>query len=223
MSLVLDIETSNLDPRRGVIFCVGILDDEANTIRCYGENGESERYILLRTARAISNSTEVVTFSGTRFDLPFINYRNAVHRLPKIKPDRHVDVQRLLPRQANGHPASLEKSCRRYGIDSKQTPYSDALWQRARLGDTEALSAIAQHCREDIVSLRDLYYVVIAEDNMEDNSPMEGDREYEDVPVLDDLNENVLAELDAVHQFEYGGAVKTDDPHPMEYQTEFQN
>jgi hypothetical protein len=53
---------------------------------------------------------------------------------------------------------------------------------------------------------------------------MEEDKlEVEDAPFLDDLNDNVLDELDAIRQFEYEGAVSTQDPHPMEYQKEYKN
>lgn len=196
---------------------MGIHNDRSDKTVCFGENGESERYVLHRTARSIALANElgieVVTFSGTRFDVPFLNYRNAVHRLPKVRPDKHVDIQKLLPRQDNGHPASLEKSCKRYGIGAKATPYSDELWTKARLGDREALKLIGQHCREDVLSLRDLSYVVWHEaDEMEED----------ELPFLDDLNEDVLDELDAVRQFEYEGAaaVHPDDKHPLEYVTE---
>lgn len=235
MSLFVDIETSNLDPRKGVVFCVGLLNDERQTIHCYGENGEAERYILYRVAREVAQAdatgVEVVTFSGRRFDFPFLNYRNAVHRFPKIKPAKHVDVQTLLPRQPRGYPASLEKSCKRYGISAKDTPFSESLWAAARLGDRAALKSIGQHCREDIISLRDLYYAITVEENTmefseksETNTSEKSEGVGNDLPFLDDLNEEILDELDAVHQFEYEGATThPDDPHPYEYTTDYQS
>lgn len=153
----VDIETSALKPRDGIVFCTGALDDVARVV---GGQGESERYVLLRTSSWLNKAKAIVTWSGSRFDIPFLNYRLAVHRLPRLKIQQHIDLQKFAPRQHNGHPASLEKECRRYGIEAKATPFNEAVWAAARQGNEEALASIAQHCREDIISLKELYQVM---------------------------------------------------------------
>src|SRR5687768_12380184 len=95
----IDIETTNINPREGRVITVAMLYDDADDALEVGGNGESEKYILQRTSSWLSRPLTYVGFSSSRFDIPFLNYRLKVHRLPTIRltRDNHLDLQMKLP------------------------------------------------------------------------------------------------------------------------------
>jgi uncharacterized protein YprB with RNaseH-like and TPR domain len=85
--MVLDIETSGLDPKRDFITCIGVLTE--TTLRqftapfsSFNESPSSaEKLLLSNFCASIFDEEILYTYNGETFDLPFIYERVSYHEL----------------------------------------------------------------------------------------------------------------------------------------------
>jgi uncharacterized protein YprB with RNaseH-like and TPR domain len=100
----------------------------------------------------------VITYYGTGFDIPFIRARALYWKLPftKFGYTKHKDVYYMVKRLLKIHRRSLEAATRFLGIAGKDHVEGD-IWQRARLGDPNALAYVSSHNRKDVEILEKLH------------------------------------------------------------------
>lgn len=80
--LVLDIETTGLSPNKNMIYCIGLGYQDEGRIQVhqlFAETLEEEAEILSRLNQISRRFSQVLTFNGTTFDLPFLRRRSAFH------------------------------------------------------------------------------------------------------------------------------------------------
>jgi uncharacterized protein len=142
-----DIETTGLSQRMDKITVVGIYD-----------GGEVKSYIrginLDEIVEEFSKYSLLVSFNGTRFDLPFIK-----SEFPEIEfKQLHIDL--MYPLRRIGYSGGLKNIEKLLGIprseDTEGMTGFDAvkLWRQYEKGDHEALSKLIKYNREDIVNLK---------------------------------------------------------------------
>lgn len=161
---VVDIETTGL---AGVpLFLVGVLSLGSDGVRIdqhFARRPEEEAPLLEGLLRQLSGFDGLVTFNGTRFDLPFIEARVAEHRLPRVLPRGHLD---LLPRARlrwgrtlpNCRLSTLEERVLgRPRLDDVPGSAVPALYSRFhRTGDWNSIAPVLRHNALDLVATAEL-------------------------------------------------------------------
>jgi uncharacterized protein YprB with RNaseH-like and TPR domain len=145
----LDIETTGFSLGRHAITVVGIYDGARKRSFVQGDNLED-------LPGALRRAKLLVTFNGSRFDVPFL--RKAFPRMPLDQ--IHIDV--LHPLRRLGFVGGLKAIEAEMGISRSDETSGlrgfDAirLWQAYDAGDDDALDLLLQYNMEDVVNLEPL-------------------------------------------------------------------
>ena len=145
----LDIETTGLSIGRSAVTVVGVYDGKRKRSFVQGENLED-------LPTAIRRAKLLVTFNGSRFDVPFL--RKA---FPRLAFDQiHLDV--LHPLRRLGFVGGLKSIELEMGIARSDETATlrgfDAirLWHAYEAGDDDALDLLLEYNMEDVVNLEPL-------------------------------------------------------------------
>jgi uncharacterized protein len=145
----LDIETTGLSPYAGIVTVVAVHGGGATRTFIAGENLEELPAYLGRFPI-------LVTFNGSRFDVPFLEACYPQFVPPPI----HIDLRFVLYRL--GHAGGLKRIEERLGIGDRTGVEGvsglDAvrLWQEYRRGNAAALDKLVRYNRADTVNLEPL-------------------------------------------------------------------
>jgi uncharacterized protein len=150
----LDIETTGLSPGESRITVIGI----------YLTNGQQERLVQLvgdeikdnLIMAAMQDATELYTYNGHRFDLPFINARYGID-LEKMY--YHCDLMNHCWR--NNLYGGLKKVEQCLGIERKLKEVNglEAIrlwWRYVNDYDQQALNTLLEYNKEDVINLKTL-------------------------------------------------------------------
>jgi uncharacterized protein YprB with RNaseH-like and TPR domain len=145
----LDIETTGLDIGRDAVTVVGLYDGRRKRSFVKGDNLED-------LPAALDGVRLLVTFNGSRFDVPFLR-----RAFPRMRLDQlHLDLMNPLHRI--GFWGGLKRIERRLGIQRSDETAGmgggDAvrLWSEYEAGDEDALDTLVAYNREDVVNLEPL-------------------------------------------------------------------
>ena len=145
----LDIETTGLSPYAGIVTVVTVHGGGATRSFVAGDDLEELPAYLQRFQ-------VLVTFNGSRFDVPFL-----LASFPQmIVPPAHIDLRFLLYRL--GHAGGLKRIEQRLGLGDRAGVEGidglDAvrLWQEYRRGSRSALDRLVRYNRADTVNLEPL-------------------------------------------------------------------
>lgn len=173
----LDIESSAQSDGDGALaFMIGIakLESDALVARQYLLTRPSAESALLRhLARELESATHLVTYNGKRFDVPLLQTRLDLHRLPDAFAGMaHLDLLHAV-RRARQHRRDLlpASDCRLQTAEahllrlarSNDLPGHAAsrAWERLlRHNDTTLMRAALDHNRHDVLSLAALLPVL---------------------------------------------------------------
>jgi len=152
----LDIETTGLSPYGGIVTVVTVHGGGATRSFVAGDDLE-ELPAYLGRFRVL------VTFNGSRFDVPFL-----LASFPQmIVPPAHIDLRFLLYRI--GHAGGLKRIEQRLGVGDRSGVEGvdglDAvrLWQEYRRGSPAALDRLVRYNRADTVNLEPLLHLTVTE------------------------------------------------------------
>jgi uncharacterized protein YprB with RNaseH-like and TPR domain len=152
----LDIETTGLSPYAGIVTVVTVHGAGATRTFVAGDNLEELSAYLRRFPI-------LVTFNGSRFDVPFLEACFPAFIAPPI----HIDLRFLLYRL--GHAGGLKRIEERLGVGDRTGVEGvhglDAvrLWQEYRRGSASALDRLVRYNRADTVNLEPLLELVATE------------------------------------------------------------
>jgi len=145
----LDIETTGLSPYGGIVTVVTVHGGGTTRTFVAGDDLEELPAYLGRFRL-------LVTFNGSRFDVPFL-----VAAFPQLLvPPAHIDLRFLLYRL--GHAGGLKRIEQRLGLgDRTGVEGVDGLeavrlWQEYRRGNRSALDRLVRYNRADTVNLEPL-------------------------------------------------------------------
>jgi uncharacterized protein YprB with RNaseH-like and TPR domain len=148
-AVYLDIETSGLYYDVDEITVIGLYD--GHTVRSFVNGRNLEDFEI-----AIGSYDLVITFNGTRFDLPFIR-RYFKHI---TLPPGHIDLCFFLRKLGyKGGLKSIEKQvglAREEEVEGLGGFEAVLLWQAYQQGDPDALDRLVQYNTADIVNLEPL-------------------------------------------------------------------
>ncbi|KKM44028.1 hypothetical protein LCGC14_1562230 [marine sediment metagenome] len=161
---MFDIETTNLDADVGWILCASFkpVDGETYTIR----GAADDTNILDAIRDELHKYDYIVTWYGTRFDLPFVATRLLLNRKEAIGRLRHIDllyVSRFKFKFFNNKLENVADGL--FGGDSVKTKLRGSVWYSARKHDKKtrekAIDYIVEHCEMDVVELENLFHELI--------------------------------------------------------------
>ena len=152
----LDIETTGLSPYGGIVTVVTVHGGGATRTFVAGDDLEELPAYLGRYQ-------VLVTFNGSRFDVPFL-----LASFPQLLvPPAHIDLRFLLYRI--GHAGGLKRIEQRLGVGDRSGVEGidglDAvrLWQEYRRGSASALDRLVRYNRADTVNLEPLLRFTVTE------------------------------------------------------------
>lgn len=162
--LFFDIESSDLAADIGHVLCVGyqwagekkvtllsLLDYPGKTL-----NDDSK--LLAEFAKVYEQADMVVYQFGEYFDLPFLQTRLLVHRLPRLPTSSQVDTWRIARTKLKFGSNRLDRIAEVLGCPYTKTPVKLSHWSDARIGDKTAFKYVLNHCKIDIQVLAWVYY-----------------------------------------------------------------
>lgn len=160
----LDIESSNLQATFGLVLCYCIKEAggkiwERTITDKEIKNGTMDREVVKQCIEDMRKFDRLVYHYGNYFDIPFLRTRAVYHKLdfPLFKEIKGTDTYPILRHKFKLHRNRLETACEFFNIPAKGHRLSPEIWIRALGGNKKDLNWITQHCREDVISLEELY------------------------------------------------------------------
>jgi len=164
----LDIETSNLAADFGIVFLY--------CIKVYGKNEILSRVITTKelhtnldkgvieqVIKDMQKFDLLVTYYGTKFDIPFLRTRALYHGLkfPEFGAIQHKDAYYIIKSKFRLSRNRMEQASRILIGKTEKTHINSVYWLKALQGDKKSLEYILDHCKKDVLDLERLYHVVI--------------------------------------------------------------
>ncbi|MCX8205495.1 MAG: ribonuclease H-like domain-containing protein [Candidatus Nezhaarchaeota archaeon] len=158
----MDVESTGLEAESSFIVGVGFMYEDGSWRHVFASSISEEARVVAEAVEEASRFDTVVTWNGAGFDVPMLIARalaNGVDPSPLLKP-RHVDLFRVfrehvrLGRYGLDDVAKFLKIPKRVELKGSDMP---PLYLRALSGDSEALRAIEEHCRDDLEALRAIF------------------------------------------------------------------
>lgn len=158
-NLIVDIETTSLDPFEGRIIAIGLLCDETKIF-----TAENERKILKdfweHMRKIKGKDSRLVGYNIENFDWHFLKVRSLYHNVRIVHFDRYkeiFDIMTFLSSRSNGW-KKLDEWCKLLSIDGKfelNGSVVPALWQN---GDIEK---IKEHLKDDLEKTNSLFQKLV--------------------------------------------------------------
>lgn len=150
--IYLDIETTGLSRRRAELTVIGLAIEEDASLQVYQLVGP--QITAERLAQHITPESEVYTYNGSRFDLPFIQ-RHLDIRIQHLCP--HTDL--MYACWKHNLKGGLKVVERLLGIPRLLPDVNGYMavrlwWQYVNDNNTDALNTLLAYNREDVVNLR---------------------------------------------------------------------
>jgi len=155
--IYLDIETSSLDADSGMVVAVGCAEGRNEPETMFVKSYEDEETVISKVFEKIKGR-RIVTFNGTRFDIPFLNARALKYDLylPEIEMvDLYSWARKFLRLQSR----RFHEICLFYDISHEEISGKEVneLFIRAMSGDHRARERIVSHLEQDIRALQSFH------------------------------------------------------------------
>ena len=119
-------------------------------------NEDDER--LVTTLWLLLNEADIVIcHNGNIFDIPNIQSRCVLHKLPPPSPYKQIDTLKVAQQQFGFTHNSLDALANFFGIDGK-TETNFQLWKDCIHGDENALDEMEFYNKNDVIVLEKIYY-----------------------------------------------------------------
>ena len=160
----LDIETTGLKANVDIMLSWAIKTRDKDEVK-YDlikkseiMNGKYDYRVVQSLCKALSEYDLVMTYYGTRFDIPFTRTRALDHDLqfPQFRKMSHKDLYYLVRSKLQLTRSSLKTATQFLGIDGK-TNLDPRIWRDARYGNAKALKYVLDHNVADVEILEDLH------------------------------------------------------------------
>ena len=148
--------------------CKWLNDSPDKVVYCDQRNAtniEDDSEILKKLWKLLDEADCVLTQNGQRFDIPKINARFIQHGFQPPSSYRHIDTMRIAKSvfgfTSNKLEYMTDKLCKKYK-KLKHAKFSGfELWKECLAGNLEAWSEMQEYNTMDILSLEELYFVLV--------------------------------------------------------------
>lgn len=121
-------------------------------------NGTLDKNLVRECIKDMKKFDLIITYYGTKFDLPFIRSRALYWGLefPEYGHITHKDCYYMVRNKLCIHRNRLEDACQLIGITGK-THLNGVYWVKALTGDKKSLEYILEHNKADVQILEKLH------------------------------------------------------------------
>ena len=162
-----DIEASNLSADFGVVLTVGFTyvdSPEVEVLRIddYGKDIlKAEKAMLKDVSKRLMAADIWLTHFGTWYDINFINSRLLYHRLPVIAPNHpHIDTWKIAKNRLKLRNNRLVTISEFLKTGEEKNSIRPEQWLYALGLKKSAIDYIVEHCRRDVVVLKEVYLLI---------------------------------------------------------------
>ncbi len=153
----LDIETTSLDADSGILVAAGYAEGNTGPKILFVESFDDERIIISEIFELAMHKT-IITFNGSRFDVPFLIARGLKYDLylPRVEIiDLYCWARKFLRLQSR----RFHEICLFYDIPHKEISGKEVneLFIKAMSGNHAAKQRITDHLRQDVEALQAFY------------------------------------------------------------------
>lgn len=177
----LDIEASNLKADFGIIlsYCIktGGKDEMLSSVLTLediqkAKAGDEDKRVVQNIIRDMQKYDRIVTFYGTRFDIPYIRTRALMMDLPfpGYGTLKHTDDYFIMRHRFCLSSNRLENSTRCLLGKTEKTRIENKFWRGGVRGDKASLDYILDHNEKDVLDLEKLHNKIIYYARRSDNS-----------------------------------------------------
>lgn len=153
----LDIETSSLDADSGMVVAIGYAKDNGIPKTLFVKSFKDESSIISEVFKLIKDK-KIVTFNGSRFDVPFLTARGLKYDLyfPKIE---MVDLYCWAKKYLRLQSRRFHDICLFYDIPHQEISGKEVneLFIKAMSGRQKAKQRIIDHLKQDIEAMQAFY------------------------------------------------------------------
>ena len=158
----VDIETSSRKANEGMVIAIGLLKEGGEPEVRFADSFEEERKALGWFKGELEGCDKIVTWFGSGFDVPFLISRAALHRvdLSKLQETPMLDLFDWCKGHMLLSSFRLESVARFFGIQRSLEFHGGdvlTLFKLVGRGDLEARKLIVEHCKEDLLLLKQVY------------------------------------------------------------------
>ena len=124
---------------------------------------KNDERIVRSAIKEIEKYDRVVTYYGTRFDIPYTRSRAIYHGIefPEYRDLYHTDLYFMARSKFCLSSNRLKTICEFFNIPAKDHPMTPELWQRAGAGEEKALNTILTNCKEDVDSTDKVFNLLL--------------------------------------------------------------
>jgi uncharacterized protein YprB with RNaseH-like and TPR domain len=159
-----DIETGGLSANFDFLltWCIKTKDKEEYKTGCISKDDINaysfDNRILKELISTLKEYDQIITYYGTRFDIPFIRTRAMMNKLPFLPFGslQHKDCYFMVKFRMRLHRNSLDSACAALNIKGKNHIKGN-FWMKAKLGDPTALIYVLDHNKKDCQILEKLH------------------------------------------------------------------
>ena len=161
MKIFLDIECTNISGDIGQIAAIGIIKDKRKEVK-FVENLEEEREALNWLKRELKDCDLIITWYGSKFDIPFILTRALINNLDlsELLKIPSLDLCEFCKRNFLFSKNNLSEISKSLGVPKdKEIGGKDVLrlYLKAICGDKRAREEIIKHCTDDLEALEGIF------------------------------------------------------------------
>lgn len=120
-------------------------------------NPIDDKPILKKLSVILNQADYCVAHYGSRFDRNFINTRLEYHNLPRLKPTPLYDTWIILRKQFLLHSNKLDTALKFFHSPVQKLDLTYDEWSLTTAGHIPSLNKLAEHCRNDVLSLHWLW------------------------------------------------------------------
>lgn len=162
----LDIESSNLRPAFGIVFCWCIANNQNNNIAfdCVTKKDlfspDEDKRIIKSCIEELKKYDRVVGHYSSKFDVPFIRTKAITHDpknamgFPKYRELYSTDLWRVAKEKLLLHSNRQNVFAEMVSGQSQKTRINHKYWREGLQGNEKALKYILQHCKIDVIELK---------------------------------------------------------------------
>jgi len=173
----LDIEASNLNADFGIIltYCIKVAGNEKiyqRTVNTKDLRTVLDKNVVKQCITDMAHFDRIVTYYGSRFDIPFIRTRAITLGIPfpEYGSLLHNDAYFMARGRLNMSSKRLENVCRVLFGKTEKTRIDSQHWIKALMGDAAALAYIEDHCQKDVIELERVYNTMLGFTQRRDTS-----------------------------------------------------
>ena len=161
--LFFDIESTNLNATFGTILCIGyswLGEDKVHVPTILDNSNKnllSDKHLVEQFGKVWAWADYAVGHYAKRFDVPMIQSKLLKYGLPPLAPTPLIDTWRVARDTFKLHSNRLATLEQFLGVEHSKTPITFDDWLQAAHGNRKALKQVVEHCRLDVLVLKEVY------------------------------------------------------------------